>query len=281
MMPKPPSDFVIETLQRYGLELETACWDCHGQWVIYHKSCQIIAAQAGITFDEPQIVVSDPEKKVVILLVKGYLTDDDSTIMEWSFGECAPYNNRNNYPYAMAEKRGKDRVILTLAGLHGYLYSDIESEDFTPEKNDTLVPAVVSKEEEQPAKQKRDYIKELEQSLVKAGCASVDDATAVLTYAYGGEATSMDDCRENPDVAKLAVLSLQEAHNNGVGLEGILEKAKESLTSGGDDGDNNQEATGVDGGEEGESRGGDEESVGHAAAQLALEEEDEDGDDFF
>ena len=33
---------------------------------------------------------------------------------ENSFGEAAPYNNKNNYPLAMAEKRAKDRVILKL-----------------------------------------------------------------------------------------------------------------------------------------------------------------------
>ena len=30
----------------------------------------------------------------------------------------------------MAEKRAKDRVILKLAGLHGYVYSEDEAEDF-------------------------------------------------------------------------------------------------------------------------------------------------------
>ena len=48
----------------------------------------------------------------------------------WSIGEVAPNNCKNAYPFAMAEKRAKDRVILKLAGLHGYVYSEDEAEDF-------------------------------------------------------------------------------------------------------------------------------------------------------
>ena len=54
--------------------------------------------------------------------------------LEWSFGEaCLGVNYKapggQAYVYAMAEKRGKDRVILKLAGLHG-VYSEEEADDF-------------------------------------------------------------------------------------------------------------------------------------------------------
>ena len=54
-------------------------------------------------------------------------------VSEWSFGEAAPYNNKNNYPFAMAEKRAKDRVILKLVGLHGDTYSQAEADEFEEE----------------------------------------------------------------------------------------------------------------------------------------------------
>lgn len=37
----------------------------------------------------------------------------------------------------MAEKRAKDRVILKLVGLHGYVYSEEESDDFKDAKPNT------------------------------------------------------------------------------------------------------------------------------------------------
>jgi hypothetical protein len=74
------------------------------------------------------------EKKMVVMVVTGRLGDK----VEWSFGEAAPYNNKNSYPYAMAEKRAKDRVILKLVGLHGDAYSEDEADDFK-ESNPDLV----------------------------------------------------------------------------------------------------------------------------------------------
>ena len=55
-------------------------------------------------------------------------------VTEWSFGEASPYNNKNGYPYAMAEKRAKDRVILKLIGMHGDTYSEDEADDFKNSK---------------------------------------------------------------------------------------------------------------------------------------------------
>ena len=65
-------------------------------------------------------------------------------VREWSFGEAMGYNLKNNYPFAMAEKRAKDRVILKLAGLHG-VYSEEEAEDFKESLRDgTAKPVATS-----------------------------------------------------------------------------------------------------------------------------------------
>ena len=55
---------------------------------------------------------------------EGHLNDRS----EWSYGEASDKNCQNKYPLAMAEKRAKDRVILKLVGLHGYIYSEDEME---------------------------------------------------------------------------------------------------------------------------------------------------------
>ena len=50
---------------------------------------------------------------------------------EWSIGEVSSRNCRNDYPFAMAEKRAKDRVILKLLGVAGDTYSEEEADEFT------------------------------------------------------------------------------------------------------------------------------------------------------
>lgn len=117
---------LIEILKEYGEDPNEALWDCHGTWVAYHKAIERIAAKAGIVFERPDITETDASQKIAVIVVGGKMGDR----YEWSFGEAAPYNNKNAYPYAMAEKRAKDRVVLKLVGLHGLVYSEEESDDF-------------------------------------------------------------------------------------------------------------------------------------------------------
>ena len=127
------SENITKALKESGLKSVSnppsqsdSLWDCHGNWILKHKACEKIAADKGITFDEPIIIESNAEKNIAVVVVTGYLGDR----MEWSFGEATPKNSKNSYPYAMAEKRAKDRVILKLIGLHGDVYSESESDDF-------------------------------------------------------------------------------------------------------------------------------------------------------
>lgn len=125
-MPKPLDPLVVEVLKKYGEDGKTACWDCHGTWVVLHKALERVATKAKINFAPPQVLTVDAANKAVAICVTG--TMDGRS--EWSIGEAAPYNNKNAYPFAMAEKRAKDRVILKLVGLHGLLYSEDEADDF-------------------------------------------------------------------------------------------------------------------------------------------------------
>lgn len=124
-MPRKLDPVIADVLKKYG-EGPDACWDCHGVWVVYHKALERVAAKAGIVFDPPQVLEGDSVKKTVAICVNGRLGDRS----EWSIGEAAPQNNKNNYPWAMGEKRAKDRVILKLIGLHGEVYSEEEADDF-------------------------------------------------------------------------------------------------------------------------------------------------------
>lgn len=120
---------LLEILTTYGERPEDALWDCHGTWVAYHAAIERIAAKASVTFDMPQIVEADSASKTVAIAVRGTMGER----AEWSFGEAAPSNNKNSYPYAMAEKRAKDRVVLKLVGLHGAVYSEEEADAFKPQ----------------------------------------------------------------------------------------------------------------------------------------------------
>lgn len=127
-MAKAADPKLLAILKEYGEEPKDAMWDCHGTWVVYHRAIERIAAKAKISFDMPEIVEAKSADRIVAIVARGFMGDRS----EWSFGEAAPGNNKNSYPYAMAEKRAKDRVVLKLVGLHGLAYSEEESDDFRP-----------------------------------------------------------------------------------------------------------------------------------------------------
>jgi len=156
---------VADVLKDIGETSKTATWDCHGTVVILHKALEKVAAHEGITFDAPVVIESNVEKKMVVILVTGKSGDK----VEWSFGEAAPYNLKNNYPFAMAEKRAKDRVILKLVGLHGDAYSETEADEF----NETKPPKLVQESYE-------DMVIDLMPSVqaIKNGIATGDFSTA-------------------------------------------------------------------------------------------------------
>lgn len=97
-----------------------------GKLIMYHWACEKAGAAKRIWWEKPEVIVADPASKIAVVLVTGRMGEAS----EWSFGEAAPYNTTQTYPFAMAEKRAKDRVILKLLGLHGQVYSDAESDDF-------------------------------------------------------------------------------------------------------------------------------------------------------
>ena len=112
-----------------GMTMNEATWETRGVPVIYHDALERIADHIGITFNKPDRLEGDAEKGIAVLCVEG--TDGDRTA--WSMGEASPSNNKNAYPYAMAEKRAKDRVTLKLIGASGFVYSDQEADEFRNE----------------------------------------------------------------------------------------------------------------------------------------------------
>ena len=117
---------IIDRLKAVGETSATALWDCHGNWIIKHKALEKIAAHAGITYSDCTVYPPQQGQDYFAVSLIGHM-DGRS---EWSIGEASPKNSKNNYYYAMAEKRAKDRVILKLLGLHAYIYSEEEADEF-------------------------------------------------------------------------------------------------------------------------------------------------------
>lgn len=132
---------IAEMLEKYGEEWNDATvWRVQGTAVIGHKPLERIAAKAGIVFRPPTILRAERDEAVI--LVTGAIGDNEEFREEWSIGEALIVREgtvggnykvsgkQASYPYAMAEKRAKDRVILKLVNLHGLAYSEEEADEF-------------------------------------------------------------------------------------------------------------------------------------------------------
>ena len=127
---------IADILLRYGEPFGGNVWRVQGTAVIYHKTLERIAAQAGIAFDPPDAGARrarrgrDPGHRPADRRQAG------TERVEWSIGEALVNVNyrvsgkQAGYVYAMAEKRAKDRVILKLLELHGLVYSEEEADEF-------------------------------------------------------------------------------------------------------------------------------------------------------
>ena len=95
------------------------------KWIITHDAVEKIAFQEGIEFGKPELWRNDKDE--VALFGTAVLKDRT----EWTTGEASPKNCKAPYPFAMAEKRLKDRLTLKLINAYEYgIYSDSEADAF-------------------------------------------------------------------------------------------------------------------------------------------------------
>src|SRR5215204_6549935 len=112
------TDTQIEAiLARYGEPTAGNVWQAEAETFVHHRTLERIAGKANIIFDPPAVLRA--ERDEAVLLVIGRLGER----VEWSIGEALAGVNYHvprseaAYVYAIAEKRGKDRVILKLIEL--------------------------------------------------------------------------------------------------------------------------------------------------------------------
>ena len=147
-------DKIYDVFDKHKVDIDKdAIWEVQGTPVVKHKDVERLGAAMGIKWEKPQILRAESYEAVIIVF--GTVGDK----MEWSIGEAKIMEmigtgkknqwgksirepkegcfgnyivtgSQAAYPYAMAEKRAKDRVILKLADLHGDAYSSEEADDF-------------------------------------------------------------------------------------------------------------------------------------------------------
>jgi hypothetical protein len=114
--------------EKYGLDPAVHFWKQKqsGLFIATYDAIMIIAENEGITFTQP-IQNWDALPNICIMITA--MHPDGREV--WTFGECSADNNRNVYPFAMAEKRAKSRGVLMLINAYQYgVKSEVESDDF-------------------------------------------------------------------------------------------------------------------------------------------------------
>ncbi|WP_063928394.1 hypothetical protein [Methylobacterium aquaticum] len=157
-------------------------WEVQGTPVIKHAALERLSAALKLQWSEPVVVRADRDEAV--MLVKARRPDG---IEEWSFGEALVGVNyrvsgkQAAYVWAMCEKRGKDRVIIKLAGLHG-AYSDEESENLKEGKADANDNAAPEPEEPPQARGDRQGAADPAEALKQRinACAAINTVTDLM-----------------------------------------------------------------------------------------------------
>ena len=162
---------IKEIKDKYDLNPETDFWEHRkGKWILTFDACMNIALVEGIEFDPPDVKVCIPttitengekvrtsaygkekfnnawsgscQKKTggVSMVITGYKKDKPDYRV-WATGEADASNCVITYFSAMAEKRGKCRVILTIIDAYKEgIYSDVEAGDFEKKEKKATAP---------------------------------------------------------------------------------------------------------------------------------------------
>jgi hypothetical protein len=113
-----------------------------GKWIVKHDGVEKIASMEGIIFEDPYFIIS--ERDCCVLRGTASIPIGDGKFKsEWTIGEAdMKLNCKMGYPYAMAEKRLKDRLTLKLINAYEYgIYSDVEADVFSKGKNTPEKPS--------------------------------------------------------------------------------------------------------------------------------------------
>ena len=116
---------VKEILEELKFNPSECLWEKHGATCMKHRYIEIAGQEKGVVIESLDEVEKNSAEGVVAIKCTASL----GKAKVITYGEATPKNNKNGYPYAMAEKRAIDRAILKLIGIHGFVYSDDEVDE--------------------------------------------------------------------------------------------------------------------------------------------------------
>ena len=118
-------DRAIAILKDLDLDWKEACWEVRPNvWAMKHRYVEDAGHKAGIVIESLEEVETNSEKGIAV--IKCTATSASKKAKVITYGESSPKNTKNQYPYAMAEKRAIDRATFKLIGIHGSVYSEDE-----------------------------------------------------------------------------------------------------------------------------------------------------------
>lgn len=120
---------LAELAKKYNLGQEDF-FKIHNTVIITRTGVEKIASVAKIGIDY-KIVALDLTNKEACIECTAVMPSENAVKRVTTFGESTPYNTKNAYPVAMAEKRAKARAILMLTEFYSEgVYSEDEADDF-------------------------------------------------------------------------------------------------------------------------------------------------------
>jgi len=125
----------LKTLQKQnGLTKDHFFKSPQGFSIITREGIEVIQTNRDIRVSFEVITMSEDLKHIVLKAIGEMPREGGGMVKYETFGESAPYNTRQKYPVAMAEKRALSRIVLKLSGFYEMgVFGQDESEDFVKE----------------------------------------------------------------------------------------------------------------------------------------------------
>jgi len=122
----------LKTLQKQnGLTKDHFFKSPQGFSIITREGIEVIQTNRDIRVSFEVVTMSEDLKHIVLKAIGEMPREGGGMVRYETFGESAPYNTRQKYPVAMAEKRALSRIVLKLSGFYEMgVFGQDESEDF-------------------------------------------------------------------------------------------------------------------------------------------------------
>ena len=117
-------------------------------------------------------------------------------------------------------------MTLALAGVHGYVYSEVEADEFNyADKKFGAPPPKSVVEEDTPEKKiapEIDMIAELNTILLVLGCENSDHANAICAWLWDNPTLGVDQCRTDPSNAMETLTRIDDKESQGISRDDML-----------------------------------------------------------